>query len=81
MKRATSLALIATAATGAFPTSTGAQSTAAIRVAGGGTTEPYMVPYFARDENFFVRAGLNVDLLLSRQWLQARKPSSRALRM
>ena len=34
-----------------------------IRIAGGGTTDPYLVPYYARDEDFFTHAGLNVELI------------------
>lgn len=63
MKRATSLALIAAAATSTYPLGSRAQSAPTIRIAGGGTTDPYLVPYYARDEDFFTHAGLNVDLM------------------
>jgi NitT/TauT family transport system substrate-binding protein len=62
VRRVEALAALAAASASAIPRRIGAQ-TAAVRIAGSGTTEPYLVPYYARDEDFFTKAGLNVELI------------------
>lgn len=40
-----------------------AADSATVRIAGAGSTDPYDVPFYARDGGFFARAGLDVELV------------------
>ncbi len=62
MQRRSMVGLLGGALAAGLPRLSEAQGTAGIRIAAS-LTDPYMGPYYAREEGFYQKAGLNVDVL------------------